>query len=256
MPKVLPNWRAWHMINTDTGEELEGQFEAVNLVENPGAPSYAGFTSLNRENEILQFLHGNADSITFTARLYGATVIDSITEELNTLKRWIRRNSLTKRPPVIVFWAGAADIYLECVIENVANIRHDRLTFFGNLRGATIDISLRQYVPFDLKGTAEHETRYHHAKTGDYFELLAFREYGEPLFGDLLRRRHPGMDVPEAGDIVKLPSVGVLRKTQVAPHSHVFLDSYLDRDTATKRLRVEMFARRSSSYVSHILVEE
>jgi hypothetical protein len=54
------------MINVDTGEELEGQFEAVNLTENPGAPSYAGFTSLNRENEVLQFLHGNADTITFT----------------------------------------------------------------------------------------------------------------------------------------------------------------------------------------------
>ena len=246
------------MINVDTGEVLQGDFEPTNIVENPGAPSYAGHTSLSRDNEILQFLHGNADTLSFTVRVYAATFPETffVEDEINLLKSWkekIDRVAAPPRPPIIVFTIGTAAIYMECIIESVSNIRYDRFTFGGSVRGATIDVSLRQYVPFEISGTYIHETRYHRAKEGDYYEMLCHYEYGSANIGDLVRRRHPDkVDIMPA-DIIKMPSVSALKAEKVLPHSYIFSDSFVSRDTPQRRLREEFLELRSGSYVSHIV---
>jgi len=253
MPAIsLSLLRSWTMICVDTGEEIVGQFEGEDLAERPGAPAYSGHTSLSRQNEVLQFLHGQADRVSFRARVFAASVAEEVKTELDTLKRWLKVDERAKRPPIIVFLAGSGDIYIESVLESLGDIVYDRLTAFGGVRGATFSVTLRQYVPFQIMGEYLHETRYARAQKGDYYEMLALREYGDPALGVLVGRRHEAVYL-EPGDVVKLPSVDALEPGPVRPASVPFYDSDSEVPTPTKDLRAEFLAMRGHAYVSHVL---
>jgi hypothetical protein len=242
------------MINVDTGYTLVGQYEATDLTERPGNPAYSGHISLSRQDEIVQFLHGQADRVTFKGRIFASTIIEDCKEEIDTLKGWLKADDRTKRPPIIVFMAGSGDIYIESVLESLGDITYDTLSLFGNMKGATFTVTLRQYVPFEIAGEFLHETRYARAKSGEYYEMLAYHEYGEALKGVLVRRRHHSSYVAP-GDIVKLPSAPALGKATIQPASGVFEDGFGNRDTPTKRLRNEYLALRGGAFVSHLIKE-
>jgi len=249
---LLPNWRAWHMINVDSGEEIEGDYEPTDLSENL-SNTYQEHFALNRSNPITQFLHGNSDTLSFQARLYASHILSSIDDQLKTIKEWIRRRDDVMRPPIIVFWVGDSTIYQECVIESISDIRYDTLTFFGALRGATMRINLRQYVPFDPAGGEPPETRYHRAKAGDYFEMLCYREYGNPDLGDAIRKRNPEKPNLQVADVVKLPSAEAIRKHRTETTSIPLQDAYVKRETPQKTNRQYYFDARNRAYVSHVI---
>lgn len=244
--------RSWTMVNTDTLESLVGQFEAEDLTERPGNPAYSGHNSLGRQNEVLQFLHGQADRVSFRGRVFAATAIEDIKPEIDTLKSWVKVEAPNTRPPVVVFMAGTGDVYTEAVIDALGDITYDRLDLFGRAKGATFSVTLRQYIPFEISATVLHETRYARAKSGEYFESLALSEYGDPIKGVLVRRRHLSSYL-EPGDVVKLPSESALGRETIQPISIPFFESFSNKDTATKRLRQEFLDLRSTPYVSHVL---
>lgn len=253
---ILPNARTWFLANVDTGQILQGQFEPQATTKNIGV-NYAQHTALNRQNPILQFLNRAADTISFQARLFNRHSLEVQAEEtLRQLEEWTEIDPALNRPPTMSFWVGDGHLQqIDCVITSLDGITYGRPSFFGGLREVSLTINLLQYEPFNLESTGTFETRYHRARSRDYYELICYREYKQPLLGDVIRKRHPTQAVLQVNDVVKLPSIEAIRSERVEPKSLVLTTAYGKKITPQKTRRQEMFDLRNRSYVSHVVIE-
>jgi hypothetical protein len=256
----------WKLTNLDDDDDtIQGQFEATELTENIGT-KYSKVGALNRQNPILQFIGGNLETVTFQARLWnqisGATAASLATQGaasdvLEKIKSWTRRDDSLGRPPILSFEAAGDHpvAYDHCVIESLGGIRYDQPTVLGKMRGVTLTITLLKYEPYTLKGYQGGETRYHRAKSGDYYEMLTLREYGSAQMGDIIRKRHPSKPNIQTADIIKLPSIEVLRKEQVKTSSIALTNAFGRKESPQRTLRLEMLDKRNIAYVSHLVKE-
>lgn len=255
---LLGMTRAWSLTNLDKDDTIEGQFEATELTENIGT-KYSKIGALNRQNPILQFIGGNLETITFQARLWNrdAAFAGTADDLLEKLKDWTRRDDSLGRPPILSFSAAGDHpvAYSTCVIESLGGIRYDRPTTGGKLKGVTLTITLLKYEPYTLEGYKGGETRYHRAKSGDYYEMLTLREYGSAQMGDIIRKRHPSTPNIQTADIIKLPSIEVLRKEQVKTTSIALSNAFGRKKSPQRTLRLEMLDKRRGAYVSHLIKE-
>lgn len=252
---LLPNLRAWHLINTDTAEVIDGDFEAEEVSRNI-TTTYGESTSLNRQQPITQFLHGNAEVVSFQARFFADSAFSSVTGKFEKLVSWAKRDEELGRPPVVGFWIGDGDTAYGnffSVIESISDIKYDSPTATGAVRGVTCTITLRQFEEFDIAGVTARsppETRFHAVRDGEYMELIAEREYGRPLLGDVVRKRHPRLQQPNVGDIIKLPSLEAIRRVSVQPTSIALRGLTVRKDSPQRRLLEFHTARLNRSMVS------
>jgi hypothetical protein len=247
----IPNFKVWNLRNLDSGQTLQGQFEAQNVGREVSV-NWGQFTSLNRQNPILQFLNGSAERASFDGRFFRNHALDNSPEEkLEMLIGWTRIDPTLRRPPIMQFWVGDGHMTINCVIVNIAS-QYARPDFFGGLRDVGFTVSLLEFSTFSLDDAEETDTRYARARERDYFELLAYEEYGNPMIGDVIRKQHPALHNLKAGDIVRLPSIEGVRSIPVAQTSTPLKTAFGRKDTAQRRLRLEFFDKRSGSYVSHI----
>ena len=114
----------------------------------------------------------------------------------------------------------------------------------------------QETTEFDLeKGTEGGNTRFHHTANGEYMELIAVREYGDPLLGDVVRKAHPQFALLQVGNVIGFPALPLVRGIAVVPRSVLFEGFTKRKDSATKTLRTETFERLNRSFVSHIIPE-
>lgn len=260
---LFTSFRVWHMLNQDTLQGLTGQFEAENLQENIGS-AYIERWTLNRKKAILQFLHGVTPTITFQGRLYNETVmgpriagipiLSDVRHDLQTLKEWSQRDALFGRPPIITFWVGDSFLSMDCVIESLTPT-YDKPGALGRFKGATFQVTLREYTPYDIKQVANFDTRYARVKYFDYYELMAAREYRRPMLGVFLRQGNPDKVNLQAGDVLRLPAANgpTLRTAIIEPRSIIFTGAFGRKNTATKARRLATLNKRRRGRVSHIL---
>lgn len=259
----------WTLSNLDTGEEITGQFGAEELTEDAGAAEIAAKHALNRDIPIQQWVHGNAREFTFTGRFWltkqgliaammGEEKPKEPVQRLDLLRTWIKRDTKLRRPPVLMFWVGDTSVYLHyCLIKSLSNIRYEDFeTGSGKVKHVSFDIALVEYLPFDKSDApSKGETRYHYVKQGEYYELMCQREYGDPMMGDVIRKRHPTLPLPVPGERIKLPSYRAIRTNSVEPTS-VQLQNAFTRGTAPQRaLRIAVFEARNVDYYSLVLDE-
>jgi hypothetical protein len=265
---LVPSFRTWYLLNLDTNEKLVSQFEAVQPTENVTS-NWEGHTSLNRSNTILQFLNGENDTLSFGARFYqdsvlgvpllGRGLIDLIAgggspyEKLQKLKSWARIDPSVRRPPILHFGIGDGHIQMTCVISALTDIAYGRPDFFGGFKDVSLTVDLLKFEPFSLEDEGATETRYARTREREYYEMLAYIEYNNPLLGDIIRKDHPTKPSPKAGDIVKLPSIDGIRQRRVTQTSLALAGAYSRKDTPQRRLRLEVFDRLNKKGVSHKL---
>ncbi len=244
---LLPKTKSWFIVNTDENPKdalLYGPYEPENLTENVSS-TYADAFSLNKQKAITQFLHGNVETITFQARFYAVFSLLEVEKKVEQLKSWTRKDEDLGRPPICYFWVGL-DQHAKmesCVIQDVS-VSYDKPGFLGSMKGATVQVSLRRYDPFSLDEVTNFDTRYHFAKPGDTYEMLAVREYGNPMFGIQLRQNHPQHMELSPGDIVKLPArSGSIRNAKQEPSSVALRNLHRRRSNPEKenheRLRMQ-----------------
>lgn len=252
----VPTIRTWFLQNTETFQILKGAFEPVNVTRER-QNNWVEHTALSRTNAILQFLNGQAQTISVDIRLYAETIVgNTIERDLALMESWmLPQSSLQNRPPILSFWVGDGHVIMDCVITAMSNIRYGPPSLFGAVREVNLTLGLKEYVEFSIDDSDLFETRYHRARTRDYYEMLTFKEYGNPLMGDIIRKRHPKLPVVNTGDTVKLPSVEALRKDIVETKSIALQTAFGKKDTPQKRLRAEMFDKRNRPYVSHVVIE-
>jgi hypothetical protein len=250
--KFIPNYKVWNLLNLDSGQVMQGQFEAENVGRDIEV-NWGQFTSLNRQNPILQFLNGAAEKVSFDARFYSNHALDASPEaKLEMLVSWTKIDPSLRRPPILQFWIGDGHLMMNCVVTG-AKIGYARPNFFGGARDITFTLSLMEFTPFSLDDAEQTDTRYARARDRDYFELLAFEEYGNPMIGDVIRKMHPILQSLEPGDVVKLPSIEGVRSKRVMQTSIPLKSAFGREDTPQRRLRLQFFQKRSGNYVSHVL---
>ncbi len=261
---LLPNMRVWRIINNITGEEVEGDFEAEDLGEDVGA-AYEDTFALNSDSPITQYLHGEVDVLSFTARLFDDSVTPQailtnmkfvlVREKLELLKAWVKKDESKGRPPTVVFSAGNGEVSMTSVITSLAGILYDPLNWGGGIRGVTFTVNLKKFIPADISGAASSppETRYHRAKTGDYYELLAVREYGSAALGDVIRNRHPEQRVLSEALVVKLPSFAAIQREVLAPRSIACKGLHSSKASPQRTVRQYHQDRLNRSVVSHVI---
>ncbi len=247
----IPNFKVWNLKNLDSGQTLQGQFEPENLSREITV-NWGQFTSLNRQKPILQFLNGAADRVSFDGRFFRNHALDKAPEaKREMLVSWTKIDPALRRPPVLQFWVGDGHVTIDCVVVGVSE-GYGRPDFFGGMRDLNFSVSLLEFSTFSLDDAEEVNTRYARAGERDYFELLAYEEYGNPMIGDVIRKKHPALQTLEPGDTVTLPSIEGVRSIQVTQTSTPLKTAFGRKDTPQRRLRLQFFSKRSGNYVSHL----
>mgnify|MGYP003528028486 CR=1 FL=1 len=242
----------WHLLNTDTGEQVDGAYPPEDLTHTVGSRWVEKF-ALNRKNGILQFLHGETDVVTFTATFYKKHLLHSIEGDIELLTRMAVRDRLIARPPILEFWCGDAFLNIKCILEPFTK-QIGLPGTDGALKFVTISMTLRKYSPYSLEDTGNFDTRYHRAKAGDYLEFIAWHEYKNPLIGVELAKRHPQVRLaPANNEVIKLPSIEGLRKVRIVPASVAFTTLTERAESSQKTLFKKLLAARGAPKLSTIL---
>lgn len=256
VPSLPDALRVWILINTDTGELLRGQFHGEDMTQEIGS-AYAEKFGLNREHPIVQFLHGEVESVSFHSRMYAARSVETLDADLAKLKEFARYNESLKRPPLLEFSFGRHHHPLRNLCRlSLSGITYHRPTFFGGLRHVEFNVELNEVKPFSLEGTTIGNTRFARARQGDYYESLAQTEYGDPLLGDHIRKLHPSIPNVQIGDTIELPTASKLRKVKITQTSIALQDGFGRTESPQRTLRIAEFERHNRRKVSHVLVEQ
>lgn len=248
--------RGWALYNYDTFELFLSQFHPEELRHEGVAGVYAERWSLGRTHPVQQFLRAERQTVTFRSRFHATTAIESAEESIELLKSWTQADPITARPPVLEFYVGAGSMtFFEnpCVLESIGDLTFHRPTLFGGVRHVEFTITLREYKEFTIQVEAQRNTRYARVKQGEYYELLAYREYRNPLLGDPVRKRHPSLATLQAGDVVALPTSSKLLRERTELTSIPLQTAFGRKTTPQRTRRIEWFDRRDQTYVSHVL---
>lgn len=240
--------KAWSLLNNKTNEMIKGQFPAEDVTRNIGA-NWTEIQALNRQNSFLQFLNGKTDTLTVASRYYKKDLLDdSPVDKIEKLAEWTRMSRDQRRPPLLTFFLGdGLGLQVDVILDSLSNIKYSQPNALGGIREVSFTMnflrwSRSQMIADQLEVT---DTRYHHAREGDYYEFLAFQEYGDPMIGVVLRQRHPDQPIVHAGDIVKLPALEGVRGSVPTQQSNTLKTAYGRKDTSQRRLRIFWFSLRS-----------
>lgn len=254
---LYPTAKAWFLLNQTTSQLMQGKFAPQDLTKNI-KPNYATHVALSRSKEIVQFLNQESDTLTFRAIMHNYDSQTGTSEkDSELLMSWARPDPLYGgKPPILTFWVGRGWAMMDCIITSISDIRYEDPTITGDLRGLSMTVNLRAYSPFSLTEGGQYETRYHRAVTRDYYELISYREYNNPMLGIAIRNRHPDKPNIQVGDVIKLPSLEAIRKEKARPVSIALITLTGKKLTPQVLLRKDIFDKRNLTYVSHVLISE
>jgi hypothetical protein len=248
----------WYMKNLDdTSQSIQGQFVAINPTENIKV-KYAAHGALGRQSPIIQFLSGEAKEVSFQIKLHGRDFLftKKMNDDLKMLKSWTKINSKFSRPPVLSFWIGDQIAETaQCVVTSLSGIRYGKPSILGQLREVELTMNLMEYSAYSLEGIDGGETRYHRSGDTDYYEMLCQREYNNPMIGDVIRKRNPDKQNILRADIIKLPSIEVVRKDVTEPKSIPLYKAFSNKENAQKLNRIASFERTNREKTSYVVAE-
>jgi hypothetical protein len=240
------------LIRRDPGNprRIPFQFIPTDGVTEAVSGSWAEATSLGRQHPIQQWTKGEQQTLTFEARFFSRSIVENIDDIVESLKRAVQADPDLGRPPLFDFqWGAFHDVV---VVSSVGGLKRTALYPNGQLRDATVPITLRHYEKFDLILTdpdeRDHGTLYLVAKTGDSWESLAGKLYRQPLLGELVRRQNPDKPFLQPGQLAVMPDPPDVRGLIVTPRSIP-----LERTADGIALRISMFARRRRSKFSTVI---
>jgi hypothetical protein len=246
------NIKGWTLINEEGAKPVavQGQFPAVGLTREVGA-TWEQTNAVNRQNPILQFIHGELDRISYQVRIYKRDASDpSPVERLNQLIRWTKIDPLLRRPPVLTFALGAGTgLSQKVVLNSLAGITYGPVNLLGGITDVTFTMNLTRFITFDLEAEEVLDTRFAVAKSRDYYEMLAFQEYGDGELGVIIRQRNPTKPKLVPGDRIALPAVEGLRGLVAGPGSDILTTAFGNKDTPQRALFQSVLTARGGSKI-------
>jgi len=225
--------------------DFEFQFPITNLTHGI-SQSYGDASSLSRAEPIQQWLKGDVETITFEAMAFAEHRFMDITDYVAYMKSASKKDEKLGRPPIWTFIYGT--LINEIVVIESCQFRYGEPRVNANMgtpRDVYFNISLRKYTPFDIELTDPNalpsDTFYVRAKSGDTWEHLAHREYGDADLGDIVRRRNHDKRKLTANNYVKMPKFERVRNDVLTPES-----VSLKRESAQAEVKADMLSLRST----------
>lgn len=253
--------KLWTLMDLDREEDVVGQF-IPQSVQRTVSGRIASANSPNSQYPIIQWVSGELETISFSAKLWATDSTDvSVDERLNRLEDLVKRNSDLKRPPICGFtWGNVPSLLVHCLVRSLGGITYDEVRDDGSLRGVSLQIELARYEEVEFEVTdpsnPERYTRVRRAKKGDTYESIALDEYGDPTLGILLRQLNPrvaGMDLADLNskDPVHIFPEEYLAMLQIEPEFHAF-KSGVGNEASEERRREIFEARGADKYVTYL----
>lgn len=236
--------RLWHLLvmedapsaNLTAGDRIYGQFSPQEFTGNYGAnvPEAGGFS---RTHPLINWVGGNVETFTFQARLWSEHSKDQTArDKFEELKKFKQSLPPMNRPPLVhFFWGNAFPGGIPCFIESLGGVKFDEIRPDGTIRGLSLNISLKRYTPPRIVRNVEsptEQTPVHTVKNGETYEMIAYRRWGDPMLGVVLRRMNPrfpmerwaprGFADLNTNEQIKLYDRGELTKERIKPASHIF----------------------------------
>jgi len=240
----------WTLASNDNGIIVEGQFIIDSLTHDKSS-NLGSLSALGRETPIVSFLSGDVEKLSFQAIIFSMNYWDNIEEKIEDLFAMATPDENTGVYPVCNFFHG--QFARQVLVKSLGGITYREPKYDGALKQATFNIELWRFEDYAYYVTSasgqERETKYVLAKTGDYYELIAAREYGNALLGVNMRQLHD-LPILQPGDPVK-----VLRRT----HSKILKPikpetNLLDRSDKTVDAQLtDFFATRRRSKFSFVI---
>jgi len=246
----------WTLYSKDAQVFIDGQYILPSVTHDKSV-RLSSISGLGRENPIVAFLSGEVEKISFQALIMSTHYWDDVEDRVRDLFKLVTPLEDTGVLPRCSFWHGNGPVGANldgfpCLVKSIGGIEYSEPKYDGNLKRVTFNIELWRFedTAYDLTSAsgAERETKYLYARTGDYFEIIAAREYGNALLGVNLRKIHSFPNL-EPGDPVK-----ILRRT----HSKIFTpikpeEFLLQEITTNKDLSREIFASRNRTKNSFVI---
>ena len=223
----------WVLMDLDHKVDVVGQFVPEDVSRGVSA-ELAVEGSVGRDHPIVMWIRGEAEEVTFRARLWATDAEDfSVEDRLVALENLVRRSTELERPPICAFaWGISATLTMDCLVKSVGGVSYDEVRPDGSLRGVSLTITLIRYEEVSWEATdpsvPEHHTRIRRARRGDTYESIALDEYGDAQLGAILRqlnpRGDPGMPLADlrADDGVHVLPEDFLRRQPMQPRFHAF----------------------------------
>lgn len=268
--------KAWTLKNDDDGSVIRGQYVPVDYTENIGV-NLKDSSTVNQQQPFSQWISGEAETVTFSARVFATNSFKQVRDDIDKLKAATRKpeNPLDplKRAPIFTFTWGV-DIAFKCFVVGLGGIKYDEVRSDGTIRGANFQITLRKLeeIPtfatgvslaakiklaagaavavagiadvtglINIPGGSLHKIgRTKVAKDGDTFESIAAKEYGSAAVGDILRRTQPDKARLKPGDQVILVDPVEIFEIEIKPQSPA-----LRQDSTAQSVREKKFAQRN-----------
>lgn len=258
--------KRWHVVVLDdtvnsqlrAGSVITGQFTPTEFrISGQGSnvPDFGGFS---RENPLIQWVGGTAQAITFKARFFSEHAFDSTAEEKLEQMQLLRKcMEPMGRPPLLrFFWGSAIPGGMECILESLGDIEFDEIRPDGSIRGVTFSPTFKKYTPPRLERiviSTMERTPVHNVRDGETYEMIAQRQWGDPMLGVALREENPrypmerwapkGLADLAAGEQIKIYPKRDLEAIPIRAKSHIFReDDQLSADN-----RRYFFVKRSKT---------
>ena len=247
--------KVWTLENLLTRKTIKGQFPAEEVTRNVGA-NWTEINALNRQTAFLQFLNGKTETLEVSSTFYKRDLLDeSPVDRIELLTTWTMMDPKLRRPALLVFTLGdGLGLQKDVLLTDVADIKYGTPNGLGGIRKVTFTMKFkaasRSLLMASDTGKADDEvtdTRYATAQEGQYYEQLALIEYGDPMFGVIIRQRHPDKPLLNIGDRVALSALEGIRSEIPAAISIQLKGAFGRKDTATKRRRIQAFTDRSTA---------
>lgn len=217
----------WEIKNLDTGQKLLPPYP---LAEEGLRVTIAGAVTeqprFGFQDPITQWTSGRARVLTFTSVLYAVDSTERIATKFKQFEKLAIKDPTLGRPPICVFTLGSGSILSETVLVESIDVDVPPIRPDGEPRQITLGFTLRRYRPFSqtqVDPTKPTKESYFLVVTSaeQSYEAIARRYYGDPLKGDRLRKRHPGMPLrPEVGSKISVPAKAIILREEVAPAFH------------------------------------
>lgn len=237
----------WQIRNLDTEELLNPPYPvSENGVRVTGVGGdLAAEPRFGFQDPIVQWTSGKHKMLSFSTVLFAEDDEADIRDKLVQFENLTLKNDSLGRPPICVFTLGnqiSETVMVEEVEQEIAPVRYPA----GELRKVTLTLTLVKYRPFSqvqIDPTRPGKESYYLVVTRAEasYEEIAKRYYGNALYGDRLRKRHPEMPLnPTVGNTISVPAKSIILREVVEPEFHA---SSLTNEEAVDRFEEIVAAR-------------
>ena len=172
----------------------EAEQEAVTVTYNPKELTvtsnmlYPDISVPGLSVPLAQFVRGEARTLEAELFLDGSNAGESLSDELEALRAFVRISSELHAPPVCRFAWG------DTSFDGVVTEFKEKFSMFdedGHILRARVTVKLKEYLPADLQYTqinpqSPDRTKIRTVRAGDRYDSIASEEYGDPALWTVL----------------------------------------------------------------------